>query len=283
MKTSFKSEPMVQKRPLILAVENEEQDYQCLRKLLLNSFPSIQESDIIHAGDGVAGMHKIAVYSPDLVFLDIEMPFMSGLEMLEKIQERNFFLVMLTKYSEYVMRAFELSAIHYLIKPLQPEPLKDAFQRFLKFYEKEKAAASASDLKIQIEHLSAQLEGKKKKEGIILRNHHGVLESFFMDEIAYIRAASDKTIVVLTNGLKLVQSKTLRDFEVNMKIDKGVVPFERTSHSFIVNLALARQFICHDNGSGTLRINNNEELPVSVARRPQVRQRWIKEHQRQPD
>ena len=75
------------------------------------------------------GLEAIEKHNPDLVFLDIDMPDMNGFEMLEHVQNRNFDLIFATAYDEYAVRAIKVSALDYLLKPIDPDDLKKAVER----------------------------------------------------------------------------------------------------------------------------------------------------------
>src|SRR5215831_1778320 len=80
--------------------------------------------------DGVAGIKAIRRHNPDLVFLDVQMPGLSGFEMLERLpKNRRPFIIFLTAYDEYALRAFEAHALDYLLKPIDGERFADAIDR----------------------------------------------------------------------------------------------------------------------------------------------------------
>lgn len=95
-------------------------------KSLLSSFNSL---DIVgEAKNGVEGIEKIQEEAPDLIFLDIQMPGMNGFEMLKKLEYIPK-VVFVTAYDEYALKAFEFNALDYLLKPVDPERLKETIQK----------------------------------------------------------------------------------------------------------------------------------------------------------
>ncbi|SDD23476.1 LytR/AlgR family response regulator transcription factor [Niabella drilacis] len=108
-------------------------------KKLLHEFPEIEVID--EAGNAEEGMRKINTQQPDLIFLDIQMPGKSGFEMLEEL-EYTPLVIFTTAYDEYALRAFEVNALDYLLKPVDSKRLEDAIKKLnLPDYEESEAAS----------------------------------------------------------------------------------------------------------------------------------------------
>jgi two-component system LytT family response regulator len=103
-------------------------------KRLLSEFPEIEV--IAEAANADEGMERIETLNPDLVFLDIQMPGKSGFEMLAEL-ERVPYVIFTTAYDEYALKAFEVNALDYLLKPIEPKRLSDAIQKLTLQEEKE--------------------------------------------------------------------------------------------------------------------------------------------------
>lgn len=110
-----------------------------LRKLLLD-FPNIEVID--EAANADEGIEKIDALSPDLIFLDIQMPGKTGFDMLTELDKAPH-VIFTTAYDEYALKAFEVNALDYLMKPIEPKRLTDAIQKFEQAEEKELAAQQA--------------------------------------------------------------------------------------------------------------------------------------------
>lgn len=110
-----------------------------LRKLLLD-FPTIEVID--EAANADEGIEKIDALSPDLIFLDIQMPGKTGFDMLTELDKAPQ-VIFTTAYDEYALKAFEVNALDYLMKPIEPKRLADAVQKFEQAEEKELAAQQA--------------------------------------------------------------------------------------------------------------------------------------------
>src|SRR3954468_7904532 len=110
-----------------------------LRKLLLD-FPEIEIVD--EASNAEEGINKIENHNPDLVFLDIQMPGKTGFDMLTELDSAPH-VIFTTAYDEYALKAFEVNALDYLMKPVEPKRLADALQKLQQAEEKEMAATMA--------------------------------------------------------------------------------------------------------------------------------------------
>jgi two-component system, LytTR family, response regulator len=108
-------------------------------KKLLAEFSDVVEI-IGEAANADEGIEKIEILAPDLIFLDIQMPGKTGFAMLEEL-DRSPYVIFTTAYDEYALKAFEVNALDYLMKPVEPKRLKDALQKLQQAEEKEAAAA----------------------------------------------------------------------------------------------------------------------------------------------
>src|ERR1700760_4582356 len=104
-----------------------------LKKLLMD-FPEIEV--IAEAANASEGVEKIDSLNPDLIFLDIQMPGKTGFDMLSEL-ERAPNVIFTTAYDEYALKAFEVNALDYLLKPVEPKRLADALQKLQQVEEKE--------------------------------------------------------------------------------------------------------------------------------------------------
>jgi len=113
----------------ILIVDDEERARSRLSRLLLDINPKFK---IEMAVNGIEALKCISVNKPDILFLDIQMPIMTGLEVLAQIKEREFQVIFQTAYDEYALHAFEANACDYLLKPIERERLKVALEKAVK-------------------------------------------------------------------------------------------------------------------------------------------------------
>lgn len=195
-----------------------------------------------------SGVIAIRKHKPSLVFLDIEMPKYNGLEIVNFFDENemNFAIIFTTAYNQYAIQAFKTSAIDYLLKPIDPEELKSAIERF---------ARKQSNPFNGIIQVSEQL----KKESKIAIPDGNNLIMIAPSEILYLKADNSYTQIVLTSGKKMVTSRFLKNFEESLK---EYNQFFRCHKSYIINTEYIVSYSKSDGGTVTLQ--NQIEIPVST-------------------
>ena len=200
-----------------------------------------------------AAIKSIKKNSPDLVFLDIELPVYNGLQLLEFLtpEEINFKIIFTTASNEHALKAFEMSAVDYLLKPIQYDKLERAIKKFAsvthyKFTENYKTLK---------ENLSEA--GIKK---IIIPQTNG-FEIVKLDEIIFIKAEGSYAKIYLKNEKLLMISHNLKYFE---DLLREIPYFLRIHRSHLVNVHFAKR-ISRNNGN-ILVMENEMELPVSSER-----------------
>lgn len=205
--------------------------------------------------EGVAVLQKNAV---DIVFLDIEMPNHSGLELFSFLNpsEINFELVFTTAYSEYAIKAFEFSAIDYLLKPLRPNKVVEAV-------EKAKIKLEQNQLQERLFELKNALTTEKFNK-IALPVEEGVL-FVKLDDIYFLQAESMYTQFYLTNGKKILISKPLKYF-TDMLENREM--FYKSHRSYLVNLKYLQRIVKKDGTS--IELENNALIPVSKDKKEEL-------------
>lgn len=218
-------------------------------KLMLTKYFS--EIEIVgEAENGIKGRKLIYELNPDLVFLDVNMPEMNGLEMLESIPERNFYVIFLTAYNEYTIQAIRAGAIDYLMKPLMKSELVQAINRVNKFIEEKKVQEK--------KQTNVQNENKVETNKVMVSHSKGFTIIDF-NEIIMLEAAGNYTDFYLTENRKIIASKTLKDYE--SVLDKNL--FFRVSRSAIVNLNHIKEY---NNTTETLILSEKHQIPISRSR-----------------
>ncbi len=192
----------------------------------------------------VEGAKRIRTDKPDLVFLDVDMPGLSGLELIHLIDDLPVSVVFTTAYMEYAIKAVETVATGYLLKPVQAEDL----QRIIEKTKAEKAFARAG----------FSLSGK-----IPVADTDGI-ELISCDDIIYLKSDSNYCELKLTGNRKKVASKTLKYFEEILPSNR----FLRIHKSYIINIQLVKKYLKRDGGE--LVMVNNDVLPVSKNNRSEV-------------
>ena len=197
-----------------------------------------------------AGVKSIKKHSPDIVFLDIELPVYSGLQLLEFFnpEEITFQIIFTTAYNEYAMKAFEMSAVDYLLKPLQEEKLNAAVKRV----DMKQAPLSVELLPALKENLQPN---NYKKIVVPVASGFDIIN---LADICYFKAEGSYTNIFFCDTTSLLVSKNLKHFEF---ILSGITHFIRIHRSYIVNINYIKKIIRKE--GGILLLENKSELPVA--------------------
>lgn len=227
-------------------------DDEAKARRILDSFITEYCPQVIIAGvaeDVVQGVKLIQKESPDIVFLDIEMPGYNGFQLLEFFDEINFEIIFVTAYSEFALKAFQVSAVDYLLKPVQIEQL-------VKAVEKAEKIRGNSLIKERLQTLKTNLEEQKIKK-IVVPVSEG---SLFIDikDITHLKAEGSYVNIYLRDGNKILVSKNIKDYENQLTPAEG---FFRTHRSFLVNVQHIKK-ITPDNSEAELA---NRQM-ISIAR-----------------
>src|SRR4051812_38183847 len=182
-------------------IDDEENSINTLKALLKEYCDEVQV--IYTAGSVEAGIKAIRENAPDILFLDITMADGDGFEILSNLPELNFKTIFTTAHHEYALKAFEFSALHYLLKPIDPDELKVAVGRFTKLQD------SAPET-VQYEILQKGLSNEFRR--MALPSMEGV--TFVdLDDIIRCEAADSYTVFHLKDKSKIVVSKSLNKYE----------------------------------------------------------------------
>ena len=203
------------------------------------------------------GKVLIEQHKPDLVFLDIEMPGMTGIDLIRSIPNPNFHVVFVTAYDAYAVEAFELSAIDYLLKPIGADKVERVINKIKENIRKHQ---------LQMNEQLHQLEKILKMHSNVNENKIGVgmadkIVFVTIPDIVYCEAQGNYTNVILYDGKKIVASKTLGDFE-NQFAGKN---FFRIHHAYLINMNRVKEFQRHE--GGYVMMENNIKLEVSQRKR----------------
>jgi two-component system LytT family response regulator len=238
-----------------IIVDDEPNARKALRGLLNDNFEEIQI--ISDCGDVPEAVKTINKLKPDLVFLDIDMPGYSGFELLDFFDEKQiwFKIIFVTAYSEYSLKAFESSAVDYILKPVRLEHMRRALKKanFL--------PADTLHYRVLRENLSQQQDKKvvlQTSETIYVVNQ---------DDIIFIQAEGSYTkIVTVTHGV-LTITKKLLDFEY-LESDG---PFFRTHRSYLVNLNHIKKI---DKKNFVLIMSNEAQVHLAQDKKNQLIERF---------
>ncbi len=204
-----------------------------------------QITNIMAFTNPAKALNEIEVFKPDLVFLDIEMPVISGFEFLRQLMPLNFAVIFITAYNQFALKAFKFNALDYLVKPIEINELKEAV---------EKAENSIRPGLLQLTQLQNQIRGGMLNK-IAISTQTGI--SFIdLNDIMYAEASNNYTRLVLTDDSVLIISKTLKDVQDLLEESH----FLRIHRQYIINLNKVKHL---NRLNYTLTMINKTELPVA--------------------
>ncbi len=216
-----------------------------LRKLL-QDFPEIEIVD--EASNAEEGVQKIESHNPDLIFLDIQMPGKTGFEMLQELDHVPS-VVFTTAYDDYALKAFEVNALDYLLKPIEPKRLADAVEKLRKVqngHSEQRAAASFSPSGLLGEHDQVFVKDGERCWFVKLSDVR-LFES--VGNYAKVFFGSNKPLIL----------KSLNALEE--RLDPKI--FFRANRKHIINLHLIEKVESYFNGGLLLELKGGEKIEVS--------------------
>lgn len=231
----------------------------CLRSLshdLSVHCPGVEV--VAECDNGKEAIKMIHLHKPDVLFLDIDMPYINGFDLLEMVRDVEFEVIFTTAYDNYAIQAFRISAVDYLLKPVDTDALVAAVEKVRILREKGNTSRQISFLIQQIK----DLENNNVRK-IALPTFDG-LEFIHMDDILYCQSDGAYTHVYFTDGSKLYISKTLRFLEDAL----CNYHFFRVHNSFIVNLNHVSKYTKTD--GGLLVMSNGKQIRVSRSKKDEL-------------
>lgn len=203
----------------------------------------------------VSGLKLLKTETPELLFLDVELEDGIGFDIIELLGEKLKSKVIFTTASnEYAIKAFQVAAVDYLLKPIDPDLLIQAVA---------KAQESAANTKEQINLLTDNLKSKKQSSKIALHTMDKIVISDIKD-ILRCEASGNYTTFFLRNGDKVMVTKTLKEYDEILSPHN----FIRTHQSHLANANLIKEFVKTE--GGYLLMVDDSNVPVSVRKRAEV-------------
>lgn len=232
-----------------LIIDDELKARRLLQSLIEENCPQISSIEL--AENLPSGIRLINSIQPDIVFLDIEMPGYSGLQLLDFLtpEQINFEIIFTTAYSEHAIKAFDLNAIDYLLKPLRDEQVEHAVQKAINQLGKSKVSERLEELKNSFKATNI------RKIGLPVSN--GVLFVEF-DHIIILEADRMYTKVYTQNDGVILVSKPMKFFT---DILQDSSEFYRPHRSYLINLKHIKQYVNQD--GGYIIMDNQETVGIS--------------------
>ncbi|MCU0433951.1 MAG: LytTR family DNA-binding domain-containing protein [Bacteroidia bacterium] len=188
----------------------------------------------------------------DLLFLDVEMPVMTGFELLEKIGAHSFRVIFITSHEIYAAKAFRVNALDYLLKPIKVDELKTAVKKFGKEVLRESLPPRASS--------PLQFVEKQLMRRLPIAASDGI-HIVDIDNILYLEASSNYTTFYLRQGKNIVASRNLAFFESQLP----EIKFFRTHKSFLIHLRYIHRYIRGE--GGFVEMTDGRQIEVSRRRK----------------
>jgi two-component system LytT family response regulator len=232
-----------------ILVDDEQDGIRALKKMLELHCPQVNVAAV--CSSATAAKQQLETINPDLIFLDIQMPGKSGLELLRELPSRNFEVIFVTAHNEYMLQALQYSAADYLLKPVDEDRLVEAVNRVEKRLEEGKREELAETL---LHNLSQT--GNPSQMRLCLPTLKGFIV-LKLDDIVYCEAERSYTIFHLEGNRTVTVSKPLLDYD---NLLKGT-SFFRIHKSFLINLNHVKEY---QRGEGGIVImSDNAEIEVS--------------------
>lgn len=232
----------------IAIIDNEENIRFALKKLLEQVLT--KEDEIVEAEGVVSGLKLIQQEQPQIVFLDIEMNDGTGFDLLNKLHQINFQLIITTAHNKYAIEAFKVSAIDYLLKPIELEPLLTSLN-------KAKQQLNQANLQMQLQILMQQMANHPNLEKRIVLKDIDTTYFIHVADISFCEAEGTYTRFHFSNANPILVSKNLKEYE-NILEPMG---FLRTHHSYLVNPSKVKMY--DKRNTGNLILHNDKQIPIS--------------------
>lgn len=214
-----------------------------LVKEFLSAYPQFEVVAICH--DGFEALKAIQLFQPELIFLDIQMPKITGFELLELLENPPAVLFT-TAFDQYAVQAFDVKGIDYLVKPFSEARFAQAITRFLS-QQKTKTVPEAVDYPVS--------EERNKRIVVRVKNEIKIIQT---QEVRYFEAEDDYISIHTQEG-KFLKKMTMKQLEESLDPEK----FARVHRSYLVNLQEVAGLEPYEKESYLLRLRSGQKIPVS--------------------
>lgn len=191
-------------------------------------------------------------YTPDCLFLDIQMPAMDGFQFLDKINNKDIAVVFTTAYDEYAIKALKREALDYLLKPIDTDDLADTLRKIKKF----KSRVINSD---KLENILLNFHSKNNQTKITISTE-GKLIFLKLDEILFVESDGNYCTLFLLDNQKILVTKKLKEIDSLLPNDN----FFRIHNSYIINLNKIKEFLKTE---GYVVMESGHRIPVARQRK----------------
>ncbi len=236
------------------AVDDEPAAISTLTLMIERYTPEITELQTTNRPQDA--LELIEFYKPDLVFMDIQMPVYNGFDLVKELKHINFEIIFTTAYDQYAIEAIRFSALDYLLKPIDPEELKAAVQRFI-----ERRSEVEQYRKDVYDNLVNNIRSVQKEFTLAISSSDGMY-FYKPNQIIRLEAESNYTRFFFTDKKPLIVAKTLGEYE-ELLAPHG---FLRTHRTHLVNRHHVESFM----PDGFLLMKDNSKVEISRRRKEEV-------------
>ncbi|MEJ0105264.1 MAG: LytTR family DNA-binding domain-containing protein [Bacteroidota bacterium] len=240
-----------------IIIDDEQNNIDNLQKLLQKYCPEVTIAATALNAD--RGKQIILQQTPDLVFLDIQMPGKNGFDLLKSLNTYSFEIIFVTAFDKYGIQAVKFAAIDYLLKPIDIEELKSAVNKAIEKIHQRKQNH-------QLENLLRLLrQNQQRDEHRIALPAAKEIRFVKTQDIIRCESSNNYTTFFLLNGEKLIVSKPIYEYE-ELLSDYG---FIRCHQSHLVNKKFIKSWVKED--GGYLLLEDNSQLPISRQKKEEIK------------
>jgi two-component system LytT family response regulator len=220
------------------------------RELLREFLAADEDCEIVaECANGFEAVKAVAQHDPDLLLLDIQMPKLDGFEVLELL-DRSPIVVFVTAHDEHALRAFEVHALDYLLKPLSQERFRQVMERVKRtlgqHLDREPLTGLATSLRV------------KPLQRVVVRGDDGAIQVVPVSRLDYVEA-SDDAILIATGGTKLRKQQPIGELAAQLDPDR----FVRIHRAYVANIERIEKIELYAKDSRVAILRDGTRLPVS--------------------
>lgn len=247
---------MTQKKQMKVVIVDDERDAVEALSIMLNDF--VEEVEIIGTSNSVLNATKlINETKPDIVFLDVEMPYANGFDLLDIVSYKDFQLVLTTAYNHYAIKAIKVNAVDYLMKPIDIDELVIAVEKTRELKEKQLVPLNANF------NLKKEVVAPISKIPIAIKGDYIFLD---LEDIQYIQSEGSYSII-WTFDKRYMTAKNLKYHELLLAGSN----FLRLGNSYLVNIEKVIKYLKED--GGMVQLQNKSKIPVARNRKKDLKRR----------
>ncbi len=229
----------------------------CIKSLELEIAKSIQEIEIIATyNDPRKALVEMEEKDIDILFLDIDMPWMNGFEFLKKSKNKDFSVIFITAYNDYAIEAFRANAVDYLLKPVEAKLLRKSIEKAI-------IKINAFDYIQNIEELIIKLSNQRENGNLSIPTRNG-FEFVKINQILYCQSENNYCHIHVSGEKPKLVSRTLKDIASKLPVDS----FIRIHQSFLINIDFVKGYSREDGGQ--ILLTDGTILPVSKTKKGNV-------------